>query len=188
MLVREYLNHRINAPRAKVTVDGYTNDWDDIENTDALFVGSESQAQMTLRAAHDDENVCFLLSRSDDFLQDGDTMTVCIAAGAAADYRITVGVDGIRSIEHYVNGAKQQTLTGGTAAVKVLGTVGNNDDRDEGYVAEIAIPKALVGLAGAKSFKVRPALVNVDGSGSIADTLTGVSAFSTSLWPTIVLD
>ncbi len=188
MLVREYLNHRINAPRAKVTVDGYTNDWDDIENTDALFVGSESQAQMTLRAAHDDENVYFLLSRSDDFLQDGDTMTVCIAAGAAADYRITVGVDGIRSIEHYVNGAKQQTLTGGTAAVKVLGTVGNNDDRDEGYVAEIAIPKALVGLTGAKSFKVRPALVNVDGSGSIADTLTGVSAFSTSLWPTIVLD
>ncbi len=188
MLVREYLNHRINAPRAKVTVDGYTNDWDDIENTDALFVGSESQAQMTLRAAHDDENVYFLLSRSDDFLQDGDTMTVCIAAGAAADYRITVGVDGIRSIEHYVNGAKQQTLTGGTAAVKVLGTVGNNDDRDEGYVAEIAIPKALVGLVGAKSFKVRPALVNVDGSGSIADTLTGVSAFSTSLWPTIVLD
>ena len=188
MLVREYLNHRINAPSAKVTVDGYTNDWDDIENTDALFVGSESQAQMTLRAAHDDENVYFLLSRSDDFLQDGDTMTVCIAAGAAADYRITVGVDGIRSIEHYVNGAKQQTLTGGTAAVKVLGTVGNNDDRDEGYVAEIAIPKALVGLADAKSFKVRPALVNVDGSGSIADTLTGVSAFSTSLWPTIVLD
>ena len=188
MLVREYLNHRINAPRAKVTVDGYTNDWDDIENTDALFVGSESQAQMTLRAAHDDENVYFLLSRSDDFLQDGDTMTVCIAAGAAADYRITVGVDGIRSIEHYVNGAKQQTLTGGMAAIKVLGTVGNNDDRDEGYVAEIAIPKALVGLTGAKSFKVRPALVNVDGSGSIADTLTGVSAFSTSLWPTIVLD
>ena len=188
MLVREYLNHRINAPKVKVTVDGYTNDWDDIENTDALFVGSESQAQMTLRAAHDDENVYFLLSRSDDFLQDGDTMTVCIGAGAAADYRITVGVDGIRSIEHYANGAKQQTLTGGRAAVRVLGTVGNNDDRDAGYVAEIAVPKALVGLSGAKSFKVRPALANQDGSGSISDTLTGVSAFSTSLWPSIVLE
>ena len=188
MLVREYLNHRINAPKVKVTVDGYTNDWDDIENTDALFVGSESQAQMTLRAAHDDENVYFLLSRSDDFLQDGDTMTVCIGAGAAADYRITVGVDGIRSIEHYANGAKQQTLAGGRAAVKVLGTVGNNDDRDEGYVAEIAVPKSAVGLVGASRFKVRPALANQDGSGSISDTLTGVSAFSTSLWPTIVLD
>ena len=77
---------------------------------------------------------------------------------------------------------------GGTAAVKVLGTVGNNDDRDEGYVAEIAIPKALVGLSGAKRFKVRPALVNVDDSGSIGDTLTGVSAFSTKLWPEIILD
>ena len=188
MLVREYLNHRINAPKVKVTVDGYTNDWDDIENTDALFVGSESQAQMTLRAAHDDENVYFLLSRSDDFLQDGDTMTVCIGAGAAADYRITVGIDGAMTIDHFAGGAKQQTLTGGRAAVRVLGTVGNNDDRDEGYVAEIAVPKALVGLSGAKSFKVRPALANQDGSGSIADTLTGVSAFSTSLWPSIVLD
>ena len=188
MLVREYLNHRINAPKVQVSVDGYTNDWDDIENTDALFVGSESQAQMTLRAAHDDENVYFLLSRSDDFLQDGDTMTVCIGAGAAADYRITVGIDGAMTIDHYANGAKQQTLTGGRAAVRVLGTVGNNDDRDEGYVAEIAVSKALVGLSGAKSFKVRPALANQDGSGSISDTLTGVSAFSTSLWPSIVLD
>ena len=115
-------------------------------------------------------------------------MTVCIAAGAAADYCVTVGVDGIRSIEYFANGVKQRTLTGGTAAVKVLGTVGNNDDRDEGYVAEIAIPKALVGLSGAKRFKVRPALVNVDDSGSIGDTLTGVSAFSTKLWPEIILD
>ena len=188
MLVREYLNHRINAPKVKVTVDGYTNDWDDIENTDALFVGSESQAQMTLRAAHDDENVYFLLSRSDDFLQDGDTMTVCIGAGAAADYRITVGIDGAMTIDHYAGGAKQQTLTGGRAAVRVLGTVGNNDDRDEGYVAEIAVPKSAVGLVGASRFKVRPALANQDGSGSISDTLTGVSAFSTSLWPSIVLE
>ena len=92
------------------------------------------------------------------------------------------------SMSTAAGGAKQQTLTGGRAAVKVLGTVGNNDDRDAGYVAEIAIPKALVGLSGAKSFKVRPALTNKDGSGSISDTLTGISAFSTSLWPSIVLD
>ena len=188
MLVREYLNHRINAPKVTVTVDGYTNDWDDIENTDALFVGSASQAQMTLRAAHDDENVYFLLSRLDYFLQDGDTMTVCIAAGAAADYRIMVGVDGIREIAYFANGTKQQTYTGGSAAVKVLGTVGNNEDTDEGYVVELSVPKALVGLSGAASFKVRPALANVDGSGTVADTLTGVSAFSTALWPTVVLD
>jgi len=31
-------------------------------------------------------------------------------------------------------------------------------------------------------------VVNADGSGSIGDTLTGVSAFSTKLWPEIVLD
>ena len=70
----------------------------------------------------------------------------------------------------------------------MLGTVGNNDDKDEGYVVELAIPKSLVGLSGASSFKVRPALSNMDGIGSTADTLTGVSTFSTAQWPTVVLD
>ncbi len=188
MLVRSYLNHRINAPKTTVNVDGYTNDWDEIENTDALFVGSETQAQITLRVAHDDENVYFLVSRLDYYLNDADTATICIAAGATADYRIEVGLDGIRSIDYYSGGAKKSSLTGGSAAVKVLGTVGNNEDKDEGYVVELAAPKSLVGLSGASSFKVRPALSNTDGIGSTADTLTGVSTFSTAQWPTVVLD
>ena len=188
MLMREYLNHRINAPKVKVTVDGYTNDWDDIANTDALFVGSESQAQITLRAAHDNENVYFLVSRLDNFLTSGDTVTVCIGAGTTADYRITAGIDGSLSIAHYSGGVKQADIAAGTCAVKLLGTLDNNEDIDEGCVYEIAVPKSAVGLVGASRFKVRPALVNVDGSGSISDTLTGVSAFSTTLWPTVVLD
>ncbi len=187
-IVRSYLNHRINAPKVAVGVDGYTNDWDSVENTDALFVGSETQAQMTLRVAHDDENIYFLISRLDYYLTEGDTATICIAAGSTADYRIEVGLGGIRSIDYYSGGAKKQSLTGGSAAVKVLGTVGNNDDKDEGYVVELAIPKSLVGLSGASSFKVRPALSNMDGIGSTADTLTGVSNFSTAQWPSVVLD
>ena len=35
---------------------------------------------------------------------------------------------------------------------------------------------------------MRPALTNKDGSGSISDTLTGVTPYSTTLWPDIVLD
>ena len=187
-IVRSYLNHRINAPKTAVTVDGYTNDWDNIENTDALFVGSESQAQITLRAAHDDENVYFLVSRLDDFMTSSDAVMVCIGAGETADYRVVVGVDGSVSIDHYSAGAKQSSITGGTAVVKVLGTLNNNEDTDEGCVYEIAVPKSAVGLTGAKSFKVRPVLTNKDSNNVILDTLTGVTAYSTALWPDIVLD
>ena len=187
-IVRSYLNHRINAPKTAVTVDGYTNDWDDIENTDALFVGSESQAQITLRAAHDDENVYFLVSRLDDFMTSSDAVMVCIGAGETADYRVVVGVDGSVSIDHYSAGAKQSSITGGTAVVKVLGTLNNNEDTDEGCVYEIAVPKSAVGLTGAKSFKIRPVLTNKDSNNVILDTLTGVTAYSTALWPDIVLD
>ena len=184
-MIRGYLNHRINAPKYTVRVDGYTNDWEN--NTDAFFVGSETQAQVTLRTAHDDENLYFLISRLDEFVTDRDTATVCIAAGAAADYRITVGLDGIRGIEYYQNGAKQETLTGGTAAVRVLGTPNNNEDKDEGFVVEFSIPKALVGMTGKKSFKARLALVNGDGKGETADSMS-VSLYSTAKWPAVVLD
>ena len=184
-MIRGYLNHRINAPKYTVTVDGYTNDWEN--NTDAFFVGSATQAQVTLRTAHDDDNLYFLVSRLDECITDRDTATVCIADGAASDYRITVGPDGIRSIDYYQNGAKQKTLTGGTAAVRVLGTPNNNEDKDEGFVVEFSIPKALVGMTGKKSFQARLALVNWDGAREVGDSMS-VSQTSTAKWPAVVLD
>ncbi len=185
-IVRSYLNHRINAPHAAISVDGYTNDWEG--NTDALFVGSETQAQITLRVAHDDDNLYFLISRLDYYVTDGDTATICIAAGATSDYRITVGLNGIQSIAYYEGDILKRTVEGGSAAVKVLGTANNNEDKDEGMVAEVAIPKSLVGLTGQNSFKVRPALSNTDSSGATSDTLTGASVYATAQWPAVVLD
>ncbi|MBQ6893561.1 MAG: hypothetical protein IJN48_05080 [Clostridia bacterium] len=38
------------------------------------------------------------------------------------------------------------------------------------------------------SSKEMPALANQDGVGVICDTLTGVGAFVTDLWPEVVLD
>ena len=184
-MIRGYLNHRINAPKYTVTVDGYTNDWEN--NTDAFFVGSATQAQVTLRTAHDDDNLYFLVSRLDECITDRDTATVCIADSATSDYRITVGLDGIRSIDYYQNGAKQKTLTGGTAAVRVLGTPNDNEDKDEGFVVEFSIPKALVGMTGKKSFQARLALVNWDGAREVGDSMS-VSQTSTAKWPAVVLD
>ena len=182
-----YLNHRVNAPACTVRVDGYTTDWAD--NTDALFVGSESQAQVTLRTAHDSENVYFLVSRLDDYINEKDAAIVAVAAGDTGYYQIILDLSGIQSIDYYENGKLKQSLSGGEAVVKVLGTTGDNTDLDEGVVTEVSIPKSLLGLTGEDRFSVRLALSNDDGTGTIvSDTFTGVSALSSSLWPAVVLD
>ena len=182
-----YLNHRVNAPACTVRVDGYTADWTD--NTDALFVGSESQAQVTLRTAHDSENVYFLVSRLDDYINEKDAAIVAVAAGDTGYYQIVLDLSGIQSIDYYENGKLKQSLSGGEAVVKVLGTSGDNTDLDEGVVTEVSIPKSLLGLTGKDRFSVRLALSNDDGTGTIvSDTFTGVSTLSSSLWPAVVLD
>ncbi len=187
-LYYSYLNHRINSPKKTITVDGYTNDWDG--NTDALFVGSESQAQVTLRTAHDDANIYFLISRLDYYLTDGDTVTVCVGAGATSDYRITVNLAGDVAIDYYSNGAKKKIEKPilYKATIVPLGTVNNNEDKDEGAVIELAVPKAAIGMTGKTEYPVRLELNNQDGTGSISDTFHGASVFSTKLWPKVVLD
>lgn len=181
-LVHAYLNHRINAKKMTATVDASAADW--AGNTDALFVGSESQAQMTLQTAYDDTNLYFLISRLDKHLNAGDTVSVNIGVGLAEFYTVTVDEKGTASLTHFVNGVTEK-VDGAKAAIGTVGTIANNEDADEGYLAEISVPRAAVGLAGATAYTVRPELVNVDGNGSVRDTLTGVSCISTALWPEV---
>ena len=184
-LGHSYLNHRTNAKKMTPTLDGLVGDW--ASNTDALFVGSETQAQITVQTAHDSENVYLLINRLDTYLTSGDVATVSIGVGNTQYYRVSAKLDGTLTVT-YVDAGKEQALEGGKAAVKILGTVNDNDDKDEGAVIEISLPKSLVGLTGATSFKSCPALVNQDGEGSVSDTLTGVGTFVTTLWPEVVLD
>ncbi len=184
-LVHSYLNHRTNAKKMTPTVDASAADW--AENTDAYFVGSESQAQMTLQTAHDDENLYFLISRQDMHLQEKDSVSVNIGVGLAEFYTVTVDANGSCKLTHFLNGVTKE-VKGAKAAISVVGTIGNPEDTDEGYLAEISVPKSAVGLSGATFYYVRPELVNVDGTGSVKDTLTGVSCISTALWPEVKLD
>ena len=185
-LTHAYLNHRTNAPKTAVTVDGYTDDW--AGNTDALFVGSQSQAQITLRTAHDDDNVYFLISRLDYDVMTGDTATVCIAEDSTSYYRIVIAPDGSVTVS-YVKGRTSKKVTADVqVAVKLFGTLNDGSDTDEGMLIEVAVPKSAVGLAGADSFRVSPVLVNKDQSGStVTDTMT-VSTTDTTYWPSVVLD
>ena len=181
-----YLNHRINAPDLSVTVDGKIDDW--TGNTDALFVGSESQAQVTLRTAHDAENVYFLLSRLDTDLCDGDTVTIHLGTDDTAYYSVTADLKGSREITYYANGVTTKVENGGKAAVRIFGTVQKSTDADEGALIELSVPRKLVGLAGKATYPIRVELANADGNTWTRDSFTGVSWFSTCLWPMVELD
>ena len=177
-LYYSYLNHRVNAKNISANVDGYINDW--VNNTDALFVGSESQAQITLQTAHDAENIYFLVCRPDNDLQSGDTALLHIAAGDTGYYTVTLDLDGNYSVTK--NGSST-VLASGKTVVKTFTAP------ESGAVIECAVPKSALGLVGAASFKVAPTLVNKDGTAAvISDTLTGISLTSTANWPTVVLN
>lgn len=173
-----YLNHRINAK----SYDDFK--WN--ENTDALFVGSESQAQMTVQAAHDKENVYFLVNRLDNDLTDGDSVTLNIGVAKEKYYRVTVALDGALSVCRVENGEKTEIPVCGKAEVKIFGTVNDSTDTDEGAVYEITLPRDAFGISGT-SFKLRPELENKDGDSVITDTLNEVSLNDTDSWPAVEL-
>ena len=185
-IVRSYLNHRINAPKAAVTLDGYTNDWTD--NTDALFVGSESQAQVTLRVAHDDANVYLLFSRLDDYMVPRDYVSASIGVGENEYYTVTMATSGAISCHHYLSGAMQNPVEGAQGKMTALGTVGDNSDTDEGALYEISIPKFVLGLENADEFSVVLSLSNTDDGNTVLDTMTGIETKNTSNWPIVRLD
>jgi len=170
-LVHSYLNHRTNAQKFAILTDGYTNDW--ANNTDALFVGSESQAQLSVQTAHDKDNVYFLLSRFDEVLTSGDNVILHVG-----DCVVTVLLDG-----SYTVGS-----VSGKGAAKLHGSIDDNTDTDEGVLIELAIPKTALGLATADSFRFAPVLTNADGSDAITDTLTQITLDTTDRWPVVVLD
>lgn len=186
VLAHLYLNHRTNAKKMTPTLDGNDGEWKD--NTDALFVGSASQAQITVQTAHDDSNVYFCINRLDDYLTDKDTVTVCVGVGTLEYYKVDVAADGSVTVSHVKNATVRSTFDGGKAAVRIVGTVDNNSDKDEGVCIEVSVPKSKVGLAGKTSFTISPSLMNIDGEGYFFDQLNGVSTVNTSRWPEVVLD
>lgn len=144
MLSQFILNHRIDAVRRSVKVDGDNKEW---ANTDhAIFVGEKSQVQGTLRCSCDDENVYFLVEVLDRNLLRGDYATVYIAPAdskklADGAFRIQVSMDGLKSSDTYAgkwNSAERKV------EVKTYVCDNTNEDRIDkyGYIAEISIPRS----------------------------------------------
>lgn len=123
MLGRMRLNHRVDAPYDHVRVDGNNIEWG--SNTDALFLGSESPAQVSMRFAHDEQYLYMLVEYLDEDLIPRDNLRLLFGNGQNGndifETRIRCDFDG---------------------KVKAGREVVSSIYREEGkgYMAELAIP------------------------------------------------
>lgn len=163
------LNHCIQAKKADITVDGRNEDWKTY--TDALFVGSMSQAQAALRAAHDEENLYFLIERLDRTLSEkgSDTALYFTADGGEHQYRLTASAVGSVSLEEKVpenDTYISMKSTGMQVAVTVAGNPAENTE-DEGYMVEAAIPKTAIVFDDSSVLSVDVRLDSTDHDGTV---------------------
>ncbi len=177
------LNHRIDAKTAKMTVDGDTSDWYD--NTDALFVGSIGQAQTSVRAAHDEENIYFLFEHLDHYISSADSFVFSITGDGNEIYRVYADINGVTKLEKKVgNNIFPENIP--ESAVKIYGTPDNDSDTDEGFVLEFAILKEYI--KDASTLRVFMKMNGSDNGKALAwDGFNGLSESKTDTWHMIRL-
>ena len=152
-IAKLYLNHAVKAAAHPVTNDGKNEDW--LAQDDALFVGSRSQAQATLRCSADKDNYYFLVEVLDRTLSKSDFCYILLAPddgsgklGAKAR-RIRFGIEGLKSSDQYAGGWKEYDF-GVKLTPAYDGTPGDNTDTDNGYLAEITVPRSSIEAVGGK--------------------------------------
>ena len=173
------LNHRIDAVKRQVTIDGNNKEW---ANTDhALFVGSKSQAQGTLRCSYDDDNIYFLLEVLDRNLLVSDYASLYISPvgnnklskGACC---IQVTMNGLKNCEIYDSSWKEAQLD---AQVRTYVCNETNERLIDhyGYIAEIAIPRSKLTITSGQ------VLVNFSiTKRNSLDAICDVASASTARW------
>ncbi|MDR1370900.1 MAG: leucine-rich repeat protein [Dysgonamonadaceae bacterium] len=172
------LNHTIFPTNITPTIDGNNDDW--ANNTDAFFVGSDSQAQAAVRMAYDDDNLYLLVERLDDDLLPSDVLDIYLHAGTGAlnssSLRLKIGTEGVQQIARY---SEEKWMNVEAPEIQsqslVLGTVSNSNDSDEGYIAEVAIPRSVI-QANGSIVKIAFVLFNQDdGTEAIEDELSNIN-------------
>lgn len=138
-----YLNHRIDAPQAKVRVDGDGDEW---RNDQALFIGSDSPAQVIFRAAHDDKRF-YLLAECTDVPEES------VIDMQLESLRLTVGASGAVSKAPGVKCVCREAIT---------------PENRTGYVAEIAVPLKALRMKSGDTVRFDASLKN----GALNDTFT----------------
>ena len=179
-----YLNHAINAANTPITVDGDNKEW--ANNTEALFIGSECQAQVAIRSAINGDKLYLLFERADYSLTKGDSITLYLSdANTDGFWRIRIGENGIEEfIRSGVSIEKKDISEIGYAAVNI-GTLSNTSDTDTGKIIEISVPTSLF---TADKISINAALYNQDENESkVSDTFQNAPLNNVSSWPIILV-
>ncbi len=177
------LNHSITSKKMTPAIDGDAKDWAD--NDEALFIGSESQAQASIRSAADGEYLYFLVERLDEYLTSGDADTVTLFFNTPKSkgfYRLTVGPEGIVKFSENSGDGYVDANVNAECSVIVNGTLDYDDDLDMGYSAEIKISFADIGGASDEA-SVYLNLANKDaGKKSLRDELANCNITNKKSW------
>lgn len=173
------LNHRIEAVRRNVKVDGSNAEWADTDH--AIFVGEKSQVQGVLRSSCDDKNVYFLVEVLDRSLLASDYATIYISSANKNKLedgarRIQVSMNGLKSSETYSSKWNNADLG---VQVKTFVCDDTNEGRIDnyGYIAEVSISRTCLNISSGL------VLVNFSiNDGIDEDAVCDVSATSTARW------
>ena len=154
------LNHSLTIGRHNVTVDGNGAEWE--ENRDAVFVGSESQAQMSVRFSRTEKGLAVLIDRLDYDLTSEDYSAVRLSLpDSRFNYlEVKVYADGRCEATKKYDG-KTTEVNIDECAVTLFGTLDDGTDTDEGFLAELLIPAELL----PEELGVYPILYNKDTDG-----------------------
>lgn len=161
------LNHRVDAPSLPVAVDGKNLDWEGSQ--DALFIGSETQAQCAFRFAHDEKYLYILAECLDEKPENGDGLTLLLGDGADKKKYCPIFLD--------VAGGKVKAQPG--TGIKAVCT----SVKGEGWMAEIAVDKAVL----PQSVDGRLYFNAILYKGETFDSFTGVPTFGVDKWLPVVL-
>lgn len=193
------LNHTIEAVKQTIKLDGLNKDWKD---DSVFFVGSDSQAQATIRLAYDDEYLYILTERLDEYIIndtnlgiENDSIDILLNMGAKDKagyddqvYKFNLSLSGLtggsRGTEN--NRFTSHAMPGVQTTNRVYGTLNDYEDTDTGFVVEAKIPWSVIGGKpedGKIGFSA--ILYNDDGFGMIKDTMTGNMPND---WYTVIVD
>ena len=179
---RFYLNHAIFSKEANIVLDSRTEDWNN--NTSALFIGSESQAQMSIRFAYDDDRLYILIERLDDVLASGDAESIYIASSHNTYYTLNFTNEGLSDVK-YFNSLWTTTVSSSNIQwnMKLYDGSGNTAGKQKGKILELSLPLSMCEVTDDGCVLINAVLINQDeGETVITDTFTNVTVEDMKTW------
>ena len=165
-----YLNNTLMSNYSdNITIDGNNNDWKNID--DAVFVGSDSQAQSIIRFTHDDNKIYILVEELDRDLQDEDQITLKINSSDKI-YNLILNKNNIKLFDENNNEIEVDSNK----------DIINSDNIDKnGIIYEISIDKSKMNIIN--SFKIYTLLENKDDNSEIIqDTILNTDIDNIDTW------